>query len=186
MEAGRLALDWQAWRRALDASQSELQKIHHSVEDERCASDLMYATLWYPNREIKPGQTLIDRVLEGAFAVIAKKYAPDFGKVDLIRRTRAYLLGPQCHDTYVKRFYWLCQLHAEPELQELVRAAFVEQPGQLWHNKAEAHAHFALFLTHLGTMVQQTLQWPCSVINITDVVVNFVEAARRQYVTMGE
>jgi hypothetical protein len=181
-----LTLSWEAWNRAVDASHPTLRTLGTTLEEQRCAGDLLYATLFHPQRELRPGETIIDRVLQGALVVITKKYAPDWERLRLLREGRSYIQqqqqGTAAADSYAKRFYWLCMLHAEPELQELVRAAYVEG-RHLWRTNREAHAHFALFLQHLGTMIRATLQWPCSVVNITEVVRKFVEAARRYYVT---
>lgn len=176
-----LSLSWDAWNRAVDASHPTLRTMTATLEEQRCAGDLLYATLFHPQRELRPGEPIIDRVLQGAFAVITKKYAPDWERLRMLREGRLYLQHGAA-DSYAKQFYWLCMLHTESELQELVRAAYVEG-HHLWHTNREAHAHFALFLQHLGTMIRATLQWPCSVVNITEVVRKFVEAARRYYVT---
>lgn len=175
-------LSWDAWTRANAVAQGPLVTLYRTLEEERCAADLLYATLFHPNHELRPGERIIDRVLQGALAVVAKKYAPDWERVHLLREGRRYVTTGAAADSYAKRFYWLFLLHAEPELQDLVRAAYVEG-RHLWHTNREAHAHFAHFLQHLGTMIRSTLQWPCSVVNIGDVVRNFVEAARRYYVT---
>jgi hypothetical protein len=180
--SARLVLSWDAWKRANEASHAPLATLQHALEEDRCAADLLYATLFHPDRILRSGETVIDRVLQGALDMIAKKYAPDWERVRLLRDGRTYALTAGAADSYVKRFYWLCILHSQPELQELVRAAYVEG-RHLWHTNREAHAHFTQFLQHLGSMIRSTLQWPCSVINITDVVRNFVEAARRHYVT---
>lgn len=179
MGGAPLVLSWDAWNRAVLAVHEPLKNLHHTLEKERCAADLLYATLFHPQSELRPGEMIIDRVLRGALTVVAKKYAPDWERVRILRDGRAYIFGA---DLYAKRFYWLCMLHSEPELQELVRAAYVEG-RHLWHTNQEAHAHFAHFLQHLGTMIRATLQWPCSVMNIVEVMRNFVEAARRYYVT---
>lgn len=179
-----LVLSWDAWTRALSVSHGPLAALYRTLEEERCAGDLLYATLFHPEHELRPGEMIIDRVLQGALTLIAKKYAPDWERVRLLRDGRAYVsqgVGGGA-DTYAKRFYWLCILHSEPELQDLVRAAYVEG-RHLWHTNQEAHAHFTHFLQHLATMIRSTLQWPCSGVNIADVVRNFVEAARRYYVT---
>lgn len=177
-----ITLSWDDWNRAVHASHSAFQTIATRLEEQRCAGDLLYATLFHPQRELRPGESIIDCVLQGAFVVINKKYAPDWEQQRILREGRSYIQQGAAADSYAKRFYWLCMLHAEPELQELVCAAYVEG-RHLWHTNREAHAHFALFLQHLGTMIRATLQWPCSVVNITEVVHKFVEAARRYYVT---
>ena len=159
-----------------------MQTWYRALEEERRAGDLLYATLFHPNFQLKPGETIIDRVIQGGLVIISKKYAPDWDRLRLLRDGRAYIIQDKNADSYAKRFYWLCMLHAESELQDLVRAAYVEG-RHVWHTNREAHAHFAHFLRHLGTMIQATLQWPCSRVNMVEVMHNFVEAARRYYVT---
>lgn len=169
------------WRAAL-ATQPFTQ-ISAAIERERCAGDLLYAVFQHPETPLPNGRTVIQHLICVAFETIARKYAPDFEQSRMIREARAYVTHPTLSDVHVKTFYFLFMLQRETELQEVVARAYVEGK-HLWGTNEEARAHLKTFLDeHLGGMVQRTLDWPCSVLNIVDVVRNMVRAAAKAYLT---
>ena len=170
------------WKQAL-ATQPFVQLLS-TVERDRCAADLMYTLLLHPEQQIgATGGTIIQRLVSAGFDIILKKYAPDIQQSRMIREARAYIVDSGLADTYVQRFVFLFMLHKEEELQELVEQAYVEGGKHLWGTNAEARAHFRRFLIQLAVMVQSTLDWPCSELNILDVVRNMVRAAAKCYLT---
>lgn len=170
------------WKQAL-ATQRPLLQLLSSVEKERCSADLMYTLLMHPGM-VLPGneETVIHRLVSAGFDIILKKYSPDIGRSRMIREAKAFVTTPKLADTYVQRFVFLFMLHKEEELQQLVEQAYVEGK-HLWGTNAEARAHFRRFLDQLGRMVQSTLDWPCSELNMVEIVRNMVNAATKCYVT---
>lgn len=155
------------------------------VEKERCASDLMYTVLMHPDQVIGGAagggeQTVVHRLVTAGFEIITKKYAPDLQQSRMIREARNFVTNAQLADTYIQRFVFLFMLHREVELQELISQAYVEGK-HLWGSNEEARAHFQRFLSHLNSMVQQTLDFPCSELNMVDVVHNMVNAVTKCY-----
>jgi hypothetical protein len=169
------------WRRAL--ATQPFVKLFASVEKERCAADLMYTILMHPDQQLPNSQqTLIHRLVSAGFDIISKKYAPDIQQSRMIKEAREFVTDSRLADTYIQRFVFLFMLHKEEELQQLVENAYVEGK-HLWGTNVEARAHFRRFLDQLGGMVQNTLDWPCSELNMVEVVQNMVRAAVKCYLT---
>lgn len=172
------------WKLAL--SSQPFVKLLADVERDRCNSDLMYTILMHPEQIIvQQQQTVIQRLVNAGFDIIMKKYAPDIQHSRMIREARAYITNPQLSDTYVQRFVFLFMLHKEEELQHFIEQAYVEGK-HLWGTNLEAKAHFRRFLDQLAIMVQSTLNWPCSELNMVDVVRNMVRAATKAYLMTGK
>lgn len=137
----------------------------------------------HPTLPLPDGQTVIQRLVRVSLETLAKKYAPDFEQSRMIREARAFVTHPTLSDASVKTFYFLFMLQREPELQEVIGRAYVEGK-HMWGTNDEARAHLKNFLDeHLAGMVQRTLDWPCSTLNIVDVVRNMVHAAAKAYLT---
>lgn len=177
---------WDEWKQAL--STQPFVKLLSDVERERCASDLMYTILMHPDQTMGGGgngQTIIHRLLSAGFEIILKKYAPDIHHSRMISEAREFLTGPLgLADTHVQRFVFLFMLHKEEELQQLIEHAYVEGK-HLWGTNEEAKRHFQRFLAQLAVMVQTTLDWPCSELNMVDVVRNMVKGATKAYLMMN-
>jgi hypothetical protein len=172
------------WKRTL--KKQPFVQLLSKVEQERCTADLMYTILMHPDQVLgaTTTTTVIERLVNAGFDIITKKYAPDLSQSRMIREARAYVTNSRLADTYVQRFVFLFMLHKEEELQQLIESAYVEGK-HMWGTNEEARQHFRLFLTHLGAMVQSTLDWPCSELNMVDVVRNLVRGATKCYLMTG-
>lgn len=172
------------WKQAL-ATQPFVALLA-DVERERCAADLMYTVLMHPEQVLLPGNStsVIHRLVSAGFEIVAKKYAPDIQHSRMLAEARDFLVHSGLADSHVQRFVFLFMLHKEEELQQLVEQAYVEGK-HLWGTNQEARAHFRRFLDRLATMVQVTLDWPCSELNMVDVVQNMVRGATKAYLLMN-
>lgn len=173
------------WKQAL--ATQPFVKLLATVERERCAADLMYTVLMHPDQVLGGafgGSTIILRIVRAGFDIIAKKYAPDIQHSRVVAEACAFVTTSGLADTYIQRFVFLFMLHKEEELQQLVEHAYVEGK-HLWGTNEEARAHFRRFLERLAGMVEATLDWPCSELNMVDVVQNMVRGATKAYLLMN-
>jgi len=152
------------------------------VEEERCRGDLMYAILNQPDRILhQTKERLIDRMLDIAFDLVSKKNSPEFEKSRMVRESLAFL-KLECADSNIKLFNFLFVLCKETEIQDMVRDGYdLDHPGNMWGRQAPDH--FDDFIKALAPMIQTTLDWPCSEINIKSIVTNFVQTTIKKYVT---
>ncbi len=161
-----------------------------AVEQERCDADLLYQLLMHPehvltladpNTGTKTQMLLIDRILGASLELICKKNSPDYEKSRMIKDARRFIQSSSADPT-VKLFNFLFVLRKEPEIQALMLKGYVKNsPGNLWG--ANFDLHFEEFIKQLDRMTEATLNWPCNELNIVHVVRNFVQAARRYYLT---
>lgn len=135
-----------------------VQELHH----QRCKADLMHALLSVPTHEAR-----LDQILVAAFALVTKKYSPDFGR----SRAASSLLRFTV-DVEAKLFCLLFILSKEPEMQTVIQSRQTSEDGV---------ARYESLLPALQGMFQQALSWPFSKVNIVDVVRNLVRAARKAY-----
>lgn len=142
---------------------------------------MLYAMLMHPTQRMPDGRTIGQSMLQASFATVAKKYAPDWEQLRMNRDARAWLMAHP--DPHAQRFYFLMILWSEPELQDLVCKTYKEG-HHLWGTNEEARRHLRNFVDGtLSVMVKQTLDWPVSELNASDVVKNFVAAATKAYLT---
>jgi hypothetical protein len=162
------SLPWADYQK-LCASDSYMSTIAPTIQRQRCDDDILYAIL---SCDVE----LLDRVLGACYAMLAKQYAPQLERSRVYREAHAFLTTPAKRaDAYVKTFQFLFVLCKEARVQELVTQAY---DGA---QRDAGPARLKRFLPILGGMVDSTLNWPCSEMNITGVVRDMVHAARKEY-----
>jgi hypothetical protein len=138
------------------------------VEDERCATDLLYALFRRPH-------TVAERLLRGLVEVVRTKYAPDFDQSRMCVDAMHYLTGaedaPSVSVTRARVFYTLLILSKEPE----ARAVFVAGVPDARHLDA--------FIGRLRVMIHGTFLFPFGETNIIHVIQQFLLDAEHEYVT---
>ncbi len=162
--------------RALSQQRDTFAPIAAALHRRRCDTDILYALF-----EGDPAvhDSLLDRILQACFQLTARKYQPDLEQSRIIRESRAYLQSPRA-DTHIKLYNFLFFLRRDDEVQEMVLTTY-ESPEQRDQVRAFIHGDLAV-------IIEQTLDWPCSRMNIDGNVVgetSMTHAARKKYLTMS-
>lgn len=159
--------------RALSQQRDTFAPIAAALHRQRCERDILYALFEAPTLY----DNLLDRVLQACFVLTSKKYAPDLETSRNIRESRAFLQSPRAN-VHIKLYNFLFFLRREEEVQEMVLMTY-ESPEQRESVRAFIH-------DHATTIVEQTLNWPYSRMNIDSNVTaetSMTHAARVKYLT---
>jgi hypothetical protein len=161
-------------RAALKTLSSSAPSSYYAVacalHTERLALDILYA-LFCSSAE---DSALLLRVLLACFELTTKKYAPNLAGSRMIREARAHLLSPAA-GVDIRLFQLMFFLQHEEELQHMILATYVTPESK--------DAARAFLTTALKDIIEPTLNWPWSRLNIAGGVDAMVHAARKAYLT---
>lgn len=140
------------------ADKHAFTKHNTAIEDERCQRDLLYALFQRP-------ATVLDQLLPGLLAVVAKKNAPDMETSRLFCDARTFLLDPTIHaDNNIKVFMILIIINRDVEVHAIFKDGY--QDDNMWGDIKAGHAQFDRFLTHLAQLVDGLFNAPFGESNI--------------------
>jgi hypothetical protein len=157
------------------ADQHAFTKHSVLIEDQRCQRDLLYALFQRPS-------TVLEKLLPGMLAIVAKKNAPDMESSRIFRDARSYLLEPNKHaDEHIRVFVILLIINRDTEVHAIFKNGYLD--GNMWGDAKAGCAQFDRFLIHLAQLVDGLFNAPFGESNVTQRVFELVVGSKIFYLS---